>query len=96
MNEIKIFNDERFAESSTEKHLQMFGALCYLLAEAVNAEDKKLAWDILNEASKIGHALDAPAFNALYKAAAMEVTWNTKETKNYRNSILEKIKEFFV
>lgn len=96
MNEIKIFNDERFAESSTEKHLQMFGSLCYLLAEAVSAEDKKLAWDILNEASKIGHVLDAPAFNALYTAAAMEVTRNTKETKNCRKSILEKIKEYFV
>lgn len=96
MNEIKIFNDERFAESSTERHLQMFGALCYMLAEAVKADDKKLAWDILNEASKIGHVLDAPAFNALYTAAAMEVTRNTKEPKNCRKSILEKIKEYFV
>lgn len=94
MNEIKIFHDERFAQSSTEQHLQMFGVLCYLLAEAADTEDKECAWEILNEASMIGHALNAPAFNTLYSAVAMEITRNFKKKEAGHISIFERIKEF--
>lgn len=95
MNEIKIFKDEVMAGKSIEDQMQMFGSLCYLLAVAVEAEDKEFAWKTLREASKLGHVLDAPAFNTLYATAAMEVARNHKKNQNNPKTVMDRIKEVF-
>lgn len=94
---IKIFNDERFATSSEETHLQMFGALCVTLAEAADADDKEQAWRMMREASEIGHPLGSHMFNVLYGATAMEITrkFDFDSGESRRKSVLDKIKEVF-
>ena len=70
---IKIFKDELFAESSTEKQMQMLGVLCYLLAQALSVGNKRFARIILKQASKFGKPLKCRAFDMLLSAAASEV-----------------------
>lgn len=62
MNEIKIFKDEKFRETSQAEEFQKFGELCYLLAGAVCAENKEDAWKLIHDAAKIGAAADSTAF----------------------------------
>ena len=97
MNEtkLKIINDERFADSGTEKQMQMLGALSFILALALDSDDKQFAWDTMNEASKIGHILDCPAFNTLYNAAAMEITRNFSKKEKQKRTLYRRIKEAF-
>lgn len=97
MNDTKfiIFNEKRFANKRTEQQMQMLGELSFILALAMDSDDEKAAWDTIHEASKIGHALDCPAFNTLYLAAAMEITRSFMKKQNQKHTLFQKIKEVF-
>jgi len=93
MNDIQIFKDERFKETSQEKQFQFLGVLSYILADAIKEDDKETAWLLLNVASQFGHPMGCDAFNALYMAAAMEVTRNFLKDKP--KDIAENIRKFW-
>lgn len=98
MNDTKflIFNGKQFANEGEEQQMQMLGALSFILALAMDSNDEKVAWDTLNEASRIGHVLDCPAFNTLYGAAAMEITRNFMKKERHKRTLFQKIKEAVV
>lgn len=74
----KIFKHPLFDKYDHKEQLVALGGLALLLASAAEAADNandELAWDILKEASKLGHPTDCPVFNTLYGSVAMYISW---------------------
>lgn len=93
MDNIQIFKDEAFKNTDQKEQYQYLGALSVILASAMNSEDKSSAWELLREASILGHPYGSDVFNVLYAAAAMEVTRNHVNIKK-ANSLMDYIKKF--
>lgn len=87
MNEIKIFKDEKFRETSQAEEFQKFGELCYLLAGAVCAENKEDAWKLIHDAAKIGGAAGSTAFDELYRVVVDEIYRKHKKKNSFIESI---------
>lgn len=87
MNEIKIFKDEKFRETSQAEEFQKFGELCYLLAGAVCAKAKEDAWTLMHNAASVGGAMSSDAFDELYCVVADELVRKHRQKKNFLDTI---------
>lgn len=100
MNELQIFNSEEFGEvkiveeDNGKMNCYMNGILIdrlKLLASAIDEDNEKEAWEIIQVASRLFHPMGDRVFNSMYLACITYITEKFRKNEYYYHAMFNKV-----